>query len=121
MSSDTGPAASEIKKLREAIDGVRTEGMQANSGGSNGGKSWLNVNSVLQALIIAGIVGLFTSISSLKESAVRVETTINERGKQNDSDFQRIYTALDRHDKRLTDLERSQGPGEPNAHDRQKR
>lgn len=121
--SDTGPAASEIKKLREAIEGAKYEGasMEANSGDSSG-KSWLsNVIAILQALAIAGILGLFAKISGFGESIARLETTINERGKQNDRDIERIDATLTRHDQRLTDLERGQGPGEPDTNHRQKR
>ena len=120
--SATGPAASEVKKLREAIETTYRGNMSANSGDGDR-RSWLsgNLGAILQALVIAGILGLFSSISDLKESTAELKATINERGKQNERDIERIDGTLGRHDQRITDLERGQSASQFDADRRQKR
>lgn len=99
------------KRVWRKVWGARGAIMEAHSGN---GKSVLNVNAILQALTIAGIVWLLSSVSGLKEQAVKLDTTITERGKQNDRDIQRIDATLTRLDQRLTAIEQSRGAGKPN-------
>jgi hypothetical protein len=114
MASDTDEQAmgEDEKWIRRKAWGARgVLKMEAKSG--NGGHS-VNVNAILQALIIAGIVWLLSSVNGLEKQGVKLETTINERGIQNGRDIQRIDATLTRLDQRLTAIEQSRGSGKSN-------
>lgn len=94
--------------------------MTAISGGNgNGGRQWLM--QLLQGLILAGIVGLFGVVWSMKSDITELRATQYERGRSYDRDFQRIDSTIARHDQRITDLERGEGSNQSDPNHRQKR
>lgn len=122
----TRPPASRDTDITEEIEAaLRGEvNMSATSGSGNGNgnkalQAW--VLGILQTLVIAGILGIFAKLSGIDQQMIETKTIVTERGRQNDRDFQRIDATLQRHDDRITELEREQSPAQSDANHRQKR
>ena len=76
---------------------------------------------IMQGLILAAIVALVGAVWRLGDNMTRLEATYIAKEQQHDRDILRIDTAIERHDQRITDLERSQGSRQSDPYDRQKR
>lgn len=78
-------------------------------------------DNIVQGLILAGITALVGLVWKVSDTCTRLETSFLAEVQQRDRDILRINTTLERHDQRLTDLERGNSPRQPNPYDRQKR
>lgn len=88
------------------------------SGGHHGRGRYDNI---VQGLILAGITALVGLVWKVSDTCTRLEASFLAEVQQRDRDILRIDTALDRHDHRITDLERSEGTRQRDADYRQKR
>lgn len=101
--------------------------------GDSEGKQW--IMQLLQALILAGIVGLIGIMWNIAGAISEFRVMLNEREKQNARDVARFESADARHDSadarhdtelrgldsRVTTLERAERSNQPNANYRQER
>lgn len=77
--------------------------------------------------IIAAVIGgamllllscTYNEVTATGKDMASVKTQLQLQGQQNDREFRRIDGELTRHDQRLTDLERSESPRQPDAYHR---
>lgn len=93
--------------------------MIAISGGSGRVVGWFD--HVVNGLTLLGIAALVGVTWKLSDTVTRIDTFLLAKVQQNDRDFSRIDSVLQRHDQRLTDLERGEGARQSDADNRQKR
>lgn len=79
------------------------------------------IDILLQALILAGILGLVGIVWTLRDNLTEIKTFVTIKAQQYDRDIARLDSTITRHDERITVLERSQGAGNSQPDDRQKR
>lgn len=87
-------------------------GGTAISGKHNGGPD-RRIDHVLQGLILAGILALVGIVWTLRDNVTEIRTFVTTKAEQYDRDISRIDKTLDRHDQRLTTLERRPRYGQP--------
>lgn len=78
-------------------------------------------NGIIDALLIAGIIALVTATIGIMRTTDKVETAFTERSKRYDGEISRIDDTIERHDERITNLEREQRESDAYPHYRQKR
>lgn len=83
------------------------------SGGVGRVATWFD--HVINGLTLAGILALVGATWRLSDTVTRIDTLLAAKVQQNDRDFARIDATLDRHDQRITDLERGEGTRQRNA------
>lgn len=76
---------------------------------------------ILQGLILAGITALVGLVWHVSDTVTRLEASFISEVQTRDRDILRIDNSLDRYDKRITDLERSESARESDTYNRQKR
>lgn len=84
-------------------------GGTAISGRHNGGKD-RRIDHLLQGLILAGILALVGIVWTLRDNVTEIRTFVKAKADQYDSDLRRIDKTLDRHDERITAIERGESP-----------
>lgn len=92
-----------------------------NVSGSNNGHDGRDrrIDHLLQALCLAGIIAIVGIVWILRDNVTEIKTYVTERTQLYDREINRLDSTIQRHDERITSLEREQGQSYPNH--RQKR
>lgn len=88
---------------------------------SGGHHAYSKRDPIVQGLILAGITALVGLVWKVSDTVTRLETSFLAEVQQRDRDILRIDTAIERHDQRITNLERGEGPRQRDSDYRQKR
>lgn len=89
--------------------------------GSSGGGRDKRIDVWLQGAVLAGLLALVGIVWTLREEVTKITTYVTLKVEQNDRDISRIDRTIDRHDQRITAIERGESPRYRQPDDRQER